>query len=690
MKYLFMLSLLLCAGLLIGTDDLQFNDQHKGIGTPYYMCRTVNPETNRDISFNVVTPPTVLMFSYWDYFPGNYRGILGKKQIAPGGGTYFIYQAMETNQAASRKCYYSYLNNDNQLSSGRVNLTEIRQGYPSLVIDPVSNDPLVFWHGQGSGSKLSVFMNYDRFSDYNAPGLWSSMEMIIGNGNGPDEFIWPSAFIGASPMGPDFRRLYVFGHNATAGAASSPSENVKLAYTDYNETVFQDISEFNWTIRTIPQLDDYHNCVEYRRPSMSFFVGESGLIGCIGYVAGDSIYSGVHMVTLINENYGEGDFELFSANEFELGTNVSNPMNFFNTTEQMYFAPTNTSYTNAIVNQDKVLLTQAWALSTSGGYYWSFTYVKNLQFDLVTHEFKLLDIYPKGSDPAMEDDGLIYLPWDENGDGEIDTVNEDPNNPGNPIPSIVTGWPYYFWDYNDAYHENNFRIVGSNTNPNIMATVWQSSLRSKNYHEYNDLDYQAWANVPEVYLEFTVDGGDHWSQPVILNSIDTPEVFNNVIPEYIYPCDPIEMVNDSTARVTFMFSDDNDYGSFIMSNGTNVGADISYMILDFNLGAMKLSENDVESQHLGTSLNLSNYPNPFNPQTTISFDLPVPGKADLQIYNVKGQLVKTYAREFSERGRQTFIWDGKSEFGAESSSGIYFYRVSSGKLSQTGKMMLIK
>ena len=80
-----------------------------------------------------------------------------------------------------------------------------------------------------------------------------------------------------------------------------------------------------------------------------------------------------------------------------------------------------------------------------------------------------------------------------------------------------------------------------------------------------------------------------------------------------------------------------------------------------------------------------NYPNPFNPDTRISFDIPVTAEVNLTIYNVLGQEVVTLVDKMLEAGSHTVEWDASSY-----SSGVYFYRISAEKFTETKKMMLLK
>jgi len=84
-----------------------------------------------------------------------------------------------------------------------------------------------------------------------------------------------------------------------------------------------------------------------------------------------------------------------------------------------------------------------------------------------------------------------------------------------------------------------------------------------------------------------------------------------------------------------------------------------------------------------------NFPNPFNPTTSFTLTLPVASDYDIQIYNVAGQRVKTYAGHL-EAGVHTLTWDSRNDQGMPVASGVYFYRARAGAFSQTRTLMFLK
>jgi flagellar hook assembly protein FlgD len=87
---------------------------------------------------------------------------------------------------------------------------------------------------------------------------------------------------------------------------------------------------------------------------------------------------------------------------------------------------------------------------------------------------------------------------------------------------------------------------------------------------------------------------------------------------------------------------------------------------------------------------LKNYPNPFNPQTTISFELKSEGKTKLEIFNVKGQKVKELVNEELGSGRHEVVWNGKSDSNKKVASGVYFYSLTHNDKSIVKKMLVMK
>ncbi|UCC78692.1 MAG: T9SS type A sorting domain-containing protein [Candidatus Zixiibacteriota bacterium] len=94
---------------------------------------------------------------------------------------------------------------------------------------------------------------------------------------------------------------------------------------------------------------------------------------------------------------------------------------------------------------------------------------------------------------------------------------------------------------------------------------------------------------------------------------------------------------------------------------------------------------------LPTSYGLSqSYPNPFNLQARISYQVPEPGFVNILIYNIQGQVVRTLVEEYKPAGYHSETWDGRNDAGEVIASGIYTYRMEANGFNATRKMLLIK
>jgi hypothetical protein len=137
----------------------------------------------------------------------------------------------------------------------------------------------------------------------------------------------------------------------------------------------------------------------------------------------------------------------------------------------------------------------------------------------------------------------------------------------------------------------------------------------------------------------------------------------------------------------------------IRSNYSNLRTNSSseYNILSDNLfreylGLLGVDDfiDETNEDILSVTTLSGNYPNPFNPETTISFNIANQTNVELNVYNLKGQKVKTLINDKLSKGAHKVVWDGKNSSGQKVSSGVYFYRLKTPKLVSVKKMLLIK
>lgn len=101
---------------------------------------------------------------------------------------------------------------------------------------------------------------------------------------------------------------------------------------------------------------------------------------------------------------------------------------------------------------------------------------------------------------------------------------------------------------------------------------------------------------------------------------------------------------------------------------------------------------DTQDEFIGVSLlfHMKNFPNPFNPNTSIVYSLPKSAPTTLSIYNIRGQLVRKLVNEPLSSGEHTVTWDGRDDSGKSLASGMYLCRISSAGKQETRKMLLMK
>jgi hypothetical protein len=122
-------------------------------------------------------------------------------------------------------------------------------------------------------------------------------------------------------------------------------------------------------------------------------------------------------------------------------------------------------------------------------------------------------------------------------------------------------------------------------------------------------------------------------------------------------------------------------------DASNAGIGQTPWLIPLRLEVAAISEHAEAPRDLLTT---HNYPNPFNPSTTICYSLGKEAQVSLDIYNVKGQKVRSLYHGKQDKGTHTIVWDGKDASGRETSSGFYFYRLNADGKQVTRKILMLK
>ncbi len=202
------------------------------------------------------------------------------------------------------------------------------------------------------------------------------------------------------------------------------------------------------------------------------------------------------------------------------------------------------------------------------------------------------------------------------------------------------------------------------------------------------ISYYSWLAIEFGLFEIDIsnDGGQTW------HSVKSGALDNTIVPwertllkvaDYVAP----------TATVQLRFTAE----SFYIEFGEDQGFQTIVIILldDFEILGSGGTITSVDEQHLEAGLPKKfalqpNYPNPFNPETTIRYDLPQASKVVLRIYNLLGQEVRTLLNGNQAAGVKSVRWDGHNNSGRPVPSGIYIYRITAGDFTSARKMVLQK
>lgn len=187
--------------------------------------------------------------------------------------------------------------------------------------------------------------------------------------------------------------------------------------------------------------------------------------------------------------------------------------------------------------------------------------------------------------------------------------------------------------------------------------------------------YQFWSG-DTGFVEINTDGSKGWER--------ISPAFVGIQTEWTQVSIPLDSyIGHSSVKFRFHFTSDN--------TGTADGWYIDDVQINF-----KPTSVTEEPVSVPTEFSLGqNYPNPFNPITIIRFKVggersKVPIPITLKIYNILGEKVRTLVDGPKQTGEYETIWDGKDEKGEEMASGMYFYQLKAGDLTETKKMVLLK
>ena len=265
----------------------------------------------------------------------------------------------------------------------------------------------------------------------------------------------------------------------------------------------------------------------------------------------------------------------------------------------------------------------------------------------------MVDGFPLATGDAMRGVPTIT---DVDGDGDVDI--------------LAGGWDgnMYAWNLNTAYD----------------GTLAQWTSYGGNRHNDGNYGAKQPTGIPGLAFSFAVEGGAvslEWTPPVSgVNGL----------------------FDVRRAEVRGVDGLPGPFGALASNLTAGVDGSIRYVDYTAEMGSRYIYEltptDENESIHVSGSIYVpvstgslsQNFPNPFNPNTTIAFGLTSGGFVNLSVYDAAGRLVAVLINEARPAGSYTTIWNGKTENGTPAASGVYFYRLITKEFEETRKMILLR
>jgi len=219
----------------------------------------------------------------------------------------------------------------------------------------------------------------------------------------------------------------------------------------------------------------------------------------------------------------------------------------------------------------------------------------------------------------------------------------------------------------------------------------------------SQLGYAMTYDFPGGRVYRTTDGGEHW-QKVLEEGGDVAQLTDLVLLDesHVYTSGIKWNYPNSDASLFYKSTDGGDTWEKIsdipLADGIfNIAAvDPWHMWVLGPAGAIAYGPLgtgtgiDIAESRPLRDQSLLNYPNPFNPYTTISYRLSSPGDVTLTIYNVLGERIRRFSFAGQSAGRHRLTWNGRNDAGRPVASGLYFCRLAAGGTTLTRKMLLLR
>ena len=282
----------------------------------------------------------------------------------------------------------------------------------------------------------------------------------------------------------------------------------------------------------------------------------------------------------------------------------------------------------------------------------------------------------------------------------------------------------YYPDYELAVDKAFESLIASNTLQYVTGFVQGARVYDPDAPQSSTLNTLKptkgyWVKVKEAVTSFSFPAqtqGDAVGKTVATHSVKHPEVKPNpsfmfvkgkimgrynvgdwvkVLSEDNHVVGAAEIIEGGYLRNSAVYGDDVTTEDI---DGLKAGEKVSFVYdgdtLASHVQFNPMSFHDVSLDYdtfLPTTFALyQNHPNPFNPITTIRYDLPENGPVSIIIYDLMGREIKTLVKQVSAPGRYSVNWNGRNQFGKQIASGMYFYRMETPEFQSVKKLIFLK
>lgn len=249
----------------------------------------------------------------------------------------------------------------------------------------------------------------------------------------------------------------------------------------------------------------------------------------------------------------------------------------------------------------------------------------------------------------------------------------------NGIPTIAARWDslhFAYWEGDPHIAPLDFPYIGADENG--VLTITFCSFPPDTTVKDTTTGYL----YSDIFAVSSADNGLSWGEPTNLTNSPTMDDRYPYISEW-----------NEAGKINVLYQTDTKTGS--ITQGSQYVGDVDFLFLKtdhpstepYNFYTDVESPEDLKPQDFSI---FKNYPNPFNPSTTIEFECPVSSLVTLDIYNLLGRHVKTLVHEIRPAGRYAEMWHAKDNLEQSVSAGVYFAVLKTNTFQRSLKLALVK